>query len=207
MKAILICLTLSLFISCTEAEKEPVQVSLPNKKDSNLVHKDLVNPYVSTDISPMDVSYFPEDFPVQRMSQTGAAMPVARVLYSRPHRQGRKIFGSLIKYGEPWRLGANEATEIEFFQPVIIQGKNVQRGRYLLYCIPNEKSWTIIFNSNLYSWGLKQDNSKDLFRFEVPTEPTKHSIEYFTMVFQKTSAGADLMMTWDEVQVKLPITI
>ena len=38
----------------------------------------------------------------------------ARVVYSRPKKEGRTIFGGLVEYGQVWRLGANEATEIEF---------------------------------------------------------------------------------------------
>jgi hypothetical protein len=40
---------------------------------------------------------------------------VARLIYSRPTKNGRVIFGDLLEYGKVWRLGANEATEIEFF--------------------------------------------------------------------------------------------
>jgi len=40
---------------------------------------------------------------------------MARVIYSRPAKRDRVIFGELVKYGEIWRTGANEATEIDFF--------------------------------------------------------------------------------------------
>ena len=129
-----------------------------------------------------------------------------RIIYSRPHKQGRKIFGSLLKYGEPWRLGANEATEIEFFQPMTIQNKRIGRGRFVMYCIPHEKNWTIILNTNIYSWGLKPDPSQDVYKFEVPVERPQSSIEYFTMVFEKAiDGGAFLLITWDDVLVRLPV--
>jgi hypothetical protein len=140
------------------------------------------------------------------MSGKAAATPVARVIYSRPHKQGRKIFGALLKYGEPWRLGANEATEIEFFTNVTIQNKKVVKGRYIIYCIPQANSWTLVLNSNIYSWGLTLDATKDLFRFQVPVQPSAVSIEYFTMVFEKSSTGANLIMAWDNVVSKLPIS-
>src|SRR5215203_4768715 len=95
----------------------PIQTEIRPKlvhKDS--VPKDMTNPYAPVDVSPMDLSYLPADYP----KMSAKKMPVARVMYSRPHKQGRKIFGSLLKFEEAWRLGANEATEIEFFQPVRI---------------------------------------------------------------------------------------
>ena len=35
-----------------------------------------------------------------------------KITYGRPHKRGRNIFGDLLPYGEVWRTGANEATEI-----------------------------------------------------------------------------------------------
>jgi hypothetical protein len=34
---------------------------------------------------------------------------VARVIYSRPQKADRTVFGDLVEYGKVWRLGANEA--------------------------------------------------------------------------------------------------
>lgn len=132
--------------------------------------------------------------------------PVARVIYGRPKKQGRKVFGNLIKYGEPWRLGANEATEIEFFQPVTIQDKKINKGRYVLYAVPGEHSWKIVLNSNIYSWGLKPTPEKDEFQFEVHVQQTNNNIEYFTMVFEKLpQSGTNLLMAWENIELRLPI--
>jgi Protein of unknown function (DUF2911) len=171
-------------------------------KDSNIVNGEMANPYVPVDVSPMDMAWLPVDYPKQTVRKL---LPVARVIYSRPHKQGRKIFGSLVKYGERWRLGANEATEIELFIPITIQGKTIPKGKYILYCIPETDSWTIVFNSNLYSWGLTLDPSKDQYRFTIPIQIKNQSVEYFSMIFQPTATGADLVMAWDNVEARLPI--
>jgi hypothetical protein len=154
----------------------------------------------------MDISYFPVDFPVIKMTKGTPELPVARVIYSRPHKQGRKIFGGLLKYGEPWRLGANEATEIELFQPLRIQGKTVAKGRYVLYCIPTENKWTIVFNNNNYTWGLKQEPKKDAYRFDIPIQKTQTSIENFTIVFEGKIPQGNLVMAWDDVEARLPFS-
>ena len=206
MKFLLAISCLLVFLSCEEVTDNTTGYA-PLKRDTNAIPpKELPNPYAATDVSPVDIAYFPPDFPVLKMSEAGTSLPVARVIYSRPHKQGRTIFGNLIKWGEPWRLGANEATELELFRTVTIQGKRVEKGRYILYAVPGEKEWTIILNSNIFSWGLKQDPKKDVQRFKATVAQTPQPIEYFTIVFQKTDGGADLLMSWDNVVARLPFT-
>lgn len=165
------------------------------------------NPYTGVDLSPMDMSYFPVDYPKLKMANatTGSA-PKARVIYSRPHLQGRHIFHEVLKYGEPWRMGANEATELQLFKDATIQGKTIKAGRYILYCIPQQKEWTIVLNNNTDSWGLQQDVTRDTGRFPVPVEEKNQSLEFFTMVFEGTGNTASLLMAWDNVEVRLPIS-
>ncbi len=192
--------------SCNDADHVPPASSSPRPKllpkDSNAVSSELANPYVAVDVSPMDIAWLPVDYP--KLSSRKPT-PVARVLYGRPHKQGRKIFGNLVKYGERWRLGANEATEIELFIPVTIQNKTVAKGRYILYCIPQENNWTIVFNKNIYSWGLNLDPSEDVARFTIPATEKNQSVEYFSMIFQTISGGAELLMAWDNMEARLPI--
>ncbi|GAK89641.1 hypothetical protein JCM19297_1469 [Nonlabens ulvanivorans] len=78
---------------------------------------------------------------------------IARVIYSRPAKRDRTIFGELVKYGEVWRTGANEATEIDFFYDVTINGNLVKAGAYSIYTIPGEDEWTFILNSQTNQWG------------------------------------------------------
>ena len=201
MKFLFSVIVLVSILSCNDTPQKTS--SRPRiSTDSNVVKQQSTNPYVAVDISPMDMSWLPTDYP--KMSDR-KSLPIARVIYSRPHKQGRKIFGSLLKYGEPWRLGANEATEIELFQPVKIQGKTISRGRYVLYCIPQEDKWTIVFNSNLYSWGLTPDPKKDLFHFDIPAVKKNQSVEYFSVIFQPSGTGADLVMAWDDTEARLPL--
>jgi hypothetical protein len=193
-------------ISCNDTETSPSSSSSPRPKllprDSNIVNGEMANPYVPVDVSPMDMAWLPVDYPKLTIRKP---LPLARVIYSRPHKQGRKIFGNLVRYGERWRLGANEATEIELFVPIRIQEKTIPKGRYILYCIPEADKWTIVFNSNLNSWGLNLDPSKDLYRFVIPAQTKNQSVEYFSMMFQPNPQGADLVMAWDNVEARLVI--
>jgi hypothetical protein len=164
-------------------------------------------PYVSIDISPMDMSYYPVDYPKLKMASGAIDPPLVRVIYSRPHLAKRHLFHDLLKYEEPWRLGANEATEIDFYKPVTIQDKKIKPGRYIIYAIPHPQSWTIVLNSNIDSWGLQQDAKKDIQLFDVPISTGNPVQEYFTMLFEKNdTSGANLVIAWDDVVSKLPIS-
>jgi len=165
-----------------------------------------INPYSPIDISPMDMSYYPADYPKLKMTKSISTPPMARVIYSRPHLQGRKLFVDLLKYNEPWRLGANEATELDLYKNVTIQNRKIKAGRYVLYCIPDVDKWTIVLNSNIDSWGLHSDETKDIARFIIPSGHTNNSIEYFTIVFEKTGNNVELVMAWDNVEARLPIS-
>lgn len=207
-QTIILALSLILF-SCREEEKKPVAGNTTAIKDSiiNLgPQQNPVNPYADIDKSPMDMSYYPVDYPKLKMGNNSIPPPVARVVYSRPHLTGRHLFTQVLKYGETWRLGANESTEIQLYRDVMIQEKKIKAGRYILYCIPEPDNWTIVFNSNIDSWGLKQDSTKDIQRFVIPATHDHGGpiLEYFTIVFEKTTTGADMIMAWGDILAKLP---
>ena len=158
------------------------------------------------DKSPMDMAYYPANYPVLKIQDKLTETLAARVVYSRPQKAGRTIFGSLVKYGEVWRLGANEATEIEFFKNVKIGGKKINKCRYTLYAIANENSWTIIVNKETDTWGsFKYDKAKDVVRTEVSVQKINMSIESLSMLFEKATSGYSLIIGWDNVTVALPI--
>jgi hypothetical protein len=208
MKYLLPAILTIFFLSCKDNEKASGETK--NSSDTPSVarpslNKPLPNPYAEVDVSPMDMSYYPADYPKLKMDDSISTPPVMRIIYSRPHKEGRVIFGGLQKFGSYWRLGANEATEIEFFRPVNIQGKKINAGRYVIYCIPDENKWTIVLNKNNFTWGLKADSTKDLLRFEIPVKKISPAVEYLSILFQGNSSGADLVMAWDNIEARLPI--
>jgi len=159
------------------------------------------------DKSPMDMAYFPDNYPVLKIRDKAADNPVARVIYSRPQKAGRNIFGELVEYGTVWRVGANEATEIEFYQNVKIDNKKIPKGRYTLYAIVQQDKWTMILNKETDTWGaFKYDAKKDILRTEVPVEKTSDTNESLSMIFEKTQTGCNLVVAWDTIKVSMPIS-
>ena len=152
------------------------------------------------DKSPLDFAYFPHNYP-----HDGGKELVARVIYSRPSKNDRKIFGNIIPFGEVWRIGANESTEIEFYKNIKINGKDVEKGAYTLYAIPGEKNWTFIINTARHTWGAYKYNLKDdVVRMEVPVNKTKNSTEALTLMFSDEKGMGQLYMFWDDTEVVLP---
>ncbi len=204
---LLIFLPAILFACNTKVDRTGNKVSIIV---DTLINKEKINPYTTYDKSPLDISYYPSAYPVLKMNGTDSGNLLCRVIYSRPQKKGRLIFGnaenSLCTYGREWRLGANEATEIEFFKQVEINGKAVNNGRYVIYCIPYPDKWTIVLNSNLYTWGLHMDRSKDILQTDIPVTIQNPPLEDFTMIFEDSPSGAGLLMAWDNVKAVLPIS-
>ncbi len=162
----------------------------------------------SLDKSPMDMSYCPQNYPILKVQEKISDSLIARVVYSRPGKNGRAIFCDLVEYGKIWRLGANEATEIEFFKNVIINKANVKKGRYTLYAIPFENKWTIIVNKELDTWGSFIYNpKKDVVRIDVPVENLSQTVETFSIYFDLKGNAAQMNILWDNARVKIPFTV
>jgi Protein of unknown function (DUF2911) len=160
------------------------------------------------DKSPMDMSYYPVNYPILRIQPNKVVEPlVARVVYSRPQKNGRKVFGELVEEGKVWRLGANEATEIEFFKDVKIGGKTVKKGRYTLYALENKEKWTLIVNRENDIWGaFKYDAAKDVVRIDCIVNRQPDLTEAFSMAFEKVNDKLfNLVMAWDDEIVRMPI--
>jgi hypothetical protein len=156
------------------------------------------------DKSPMDMSYSPNGYPVLKFQNKKFDTKVnARVLYSRPQVNDRDFFGGELKYGELWRLGANESTEIELYRQAVIGGKKIPKGRYTMFCIPQENKWTIIINKDTDTWGgFSYRPEMDIIRTTVPVSKIDTPVEFLTMYFE---TPANLVMMWENVKVILPI--
>ncbi len=130
-----------------------------------------------------------------------------KVVYGQPYRKGRTIFGDWEPYGQVWRTGANEATEITITEPVLMNMVVVDAGTYSLFTIPDKESWTIILNNGLGQWGAFDYNQQlDAHRFQVPVQDLETPVEAFTITFSDLKGSATVMtLSWDVVKVEIPI--
>lgn len=129
-----------------------------------------------------------------------------KITYGQPLKRGREIFGSLVPYGEVWRTGANEATEITLTGNLLVNGLLLQAGTYSIFTIPDRIKWTIIINRELNLWGSYNYNPKlDVLRFEAPVQESSEVVEAFTITLDQSNDRAEMTFQWDRVRVTVPI--
>lgn len=132
-----------------------------------------------------------------------------KIVYGQPYKQGREIFGALVPYNEVWRTGANEATELTTTEKLLFGDEELAPGTYAMFTIPREESWTIILNSGLGQWGAFTYNPDlDVLRVDVPVTETEQIAEVFTIQFGEIeNDSSSIIMRWDDVVVRIPITL
>lgn len=129
-----------------------------------------------------------------------------KITYCQPRKRSRVIFGGLVPYGQVWRTGANEATEITLTKDLFVNGTLLTAGTYSIFTIPEKDSWTIIFNKELGLWGSYNYNDKlDVLRIRVPAQSTNSITESFTIQFEQRNNMADLLLIWDKTKVSVPL--
>lgn len=133
------------------------------------------------------------------------------VIYNRPYKKGRQIFGNLVPYGKVWRTGANEATTFETDTDILVDGTLLEAGKYSLWTIPGQESWKVIFNSKMYPWGINFSqkayrNAKyDALVLERPVETLEKPLEQFTISFEESGEFVNLNLVWDQTKISVPI--
>ena len=132
---------------------------------------------------------------------------IARIIYSRPAKRGRVIFGDLVPYGEVWRTGANEATEITFYQDVSINSQAIAAGTYSIYTIPGENEWTFILNSQTTQWGNRHNKEWDIFKSPMEVMPAPQAIENFSIRIVDQINGGTIFMGWDNLIATIDFSV
>src|SRR5277367_6173881 len=128
--------------------------------------------------------------------------------YHRPLVKDRKVWDGLVPYGKVWRAGANENTTITFSDPVLIEGKPLDKGTYGLHMIPNADEWTIIFSKNSTSWGsFTYDEKEDALRVNVKAKAADmhNALTYDFDQLQPDSVVVEL--EWEKVAVPFKVSV
>lgn len=145
-----------------------------------------------------------------------------KVVYSRPYKRGRdNIFGTeesgaLVPFGQTWRTGANEATELTTTGDLVVAGEKLPAGTYSLFTVPGPEEWSVHFNSalGLSGTGIFADGefapvdlpATDVLVVTVPVGQTEEEVDQFTISFEETEdGGADMVLAWIDTEVRVPI--
>ena len=135
---------------------------------------------------------------------TLASGAMVTIDYSQPSVKGRTIGKNLEpKNGEVWRTGANEASVFETSKPIKVNGQNLPAGKYGLFSIVNDGTWTIIFNKTWNQWGAYDyKKADDALRVTAKTTKDATFAEKMTFVIGKDGT-VQLLWGDNNVQFKL----
>ncbi|HVR30758.1 MAG TPA: DUF2911 domain-containing protein [Thermoanaerobaculia bacterium] len=149
-----------------------------------------------------------------------------RVVYSRPYERGRdnifgtKESGAVVPYGEVWRTGANEATEITVTGDILVAGKPLAAGTYSLFTTPGPQEWKIHFNRELGLDGAGRFDeatetfspidvaATDALTITVAASAIQgEKVEQLTIAFEPAAGGADMVLRWITTEVRVPMKV
>lgn len=152
--------------------------------------------------------YQTKQFSPEEMAEYVNSDIAIKVFYNRPSKKDRVIFGDLVPYGQWWRTGANEATQIELSRDIEFEGGNLlTAGKYSLVTIPNPDEWEVIFNSKIPDWGTDYFPEFDILRVKGTVEKLSEPVEFFTIDFTEENGQPRLTMAWDDTKVTVPFRV
>jgi len=155
--------------------------------------------------------------PHETTSQTfdGARNNRVTIIYGRPYTtkpgttEARKIWGGLVPYGKPWRMGADEATTLITQKPIVVGGKTIPAGAYTLYMIPSETGASqLVFSTALGGWGVPVDTKHDFAQVDLTKEALDKPVDQFTMAVAKNPDGGGILkLSWENTQFSVPFSV
>ena len=153
-----------------------------------------------------------QDQPRPRLSQHGAVSQtindtVITIDYNRPVARGRELFGSLVRWGEIWCPGADQATSITLTTDMVVNGETLAAGSYTIWASPNPDEWTIIFSHAYPAFHRPYPAGRDALRVSA-TPRTGDHMETLSFYFPVVDGKhGELVLHWGTVVVPLELEV
>jgi hypothetical protein len=137
------------------------------------------------------------------------------VTYGRPYTkdpksgEARKIWGGLVPYGQPWRMGSDEATTLITQKPLQIGATTIPAGVYTLYLVPSETGTSQLgISTGLGGWGIPVDTKHDLAKVDLEKSALEKPVDQFTMGVAKNPAGGgSINLMWEKTQYSVAFSL
>ncbi|HEX5220939.1 MAG TPA: DUF2911 domain-containing protein [Verrucomicrobiae bacterium] len=137
------------------------------------------------------------------------------ITYGRPYTkdprtgESRKIWGGLVPYGKPWRMGADEATLLVTQKPILIGETTIPAGAYTLYMVPEETGAAkLAFSKTIGQWGVPVDDKNDVARVDLKKDTLQKTVDQFTMAVEKGADGGGIIkLSWENTQYAVAFTV
>lgn len=134
-----------------------------------------------------------------------------KVCYGSPRVRGRDVFGGLVPYGSPWRLGANEPTTLHTTVSLRVGEVSVEPGAYTLYAIPGPEEWTLVVNASTERWGVPIDDqvrAQDVGSLTVTPSATSETVEALSITLEASGEESGRMViAWADTRLEVPLTV
>jgi hypothetical protein len=143
-------------------------------------------------------------------SQLGSVMQMVagariEITYRRPVARGRALFGALVPWGRVWTPSADSAVVFSTSAPLEINGAELAAGTYSIWTIPQQESWTVIFNAVPHAFHLAYPDGRDVLRVHATPKRGEH-METLAFYFPLVDAdSAMLYLHWGTTVVPLVI--
>ena len=152
----------------------------------------------------------PQPSPSSEISQMIGLTDI-KIAYSRPGAKGRTIFGDLVPFGKMWRTGANKAVQFEVSTDIKIEGKELKKGNYAVFTIPNKDAWEVIWYEETEIWGTPDEwvDSLEACRISVKTKGLNDMVESFTIGWDDVSNGnsGTMYIQWEKTRIEAKVEV
>ena len=146
---------------------------------------------------------------VDSVARAAAKPSIIRIDYGQPHLRGRKILtDSLVPYDKPWRTGANAATTLTTDVDLILGGKAIPKGKYVVQTLPSRTGWKLLIQKEPTSPPVADapyDPKNDFARIDLRQTTLPAPLESLTMwlIPARGSGGprGDLIIVWGNISL------
>lgn len=116
--------------------------------------------------------------------------------YGRPQLRGRDVM-AMAAPGTVWRMGMNEATELNTALTLKFKGLTVQPGKYTLFAKKvSDHEWNLIVNKKTGQWGTEYDASQDLGMTQMSISDLKEPVEMMGILLSARGKEGVLELSW-----------
>jgi len=132
-----------------------------------------------------------------------------KITYHSPAVRGRIVWGGLVPFDRVWVTGAHMATTFESNFDFNLGETVITAGKYGLFTIPGKDKWIVIINKNWQQHLTDEYDSKDdLARIEItPSQLPDNQERLQYEIVAKSAFEGSITMTWDKLQLSIPITV
>ena len=127
--------------------------------------------------------------------------------YGVPMKRGREIWGSLVRYGQLWRTGANRATHFKTDHELRFGELVVPAGEYTLFSIPEATGGVLIINRQTGQNGQSYDQARDLERVPLRARALDREVEGCTIAVREEGGRGVLALQWDRTELVAEFTV